>query len=114
MKAKFVLALLFLCSAVTVNAQNYSKIEKSAKAETEKVVEKFQLDQNQKTLVNRQNMVLESDLAKYNALDKKTDEAKEAIKKSRETYLTNMKNILGEDQYAEFSKMAEKDKRLKK
>lgn len=114
MKPKFLIAILFLCGAMTVNAQDNSKVEKNAKAETEKIVEKFQLDTNQEMLVYRQNMVLESDLVKYNALDKKTDEAKIAIKRSGERYLSNMKNILTADQYAEFSKMAKKDKRLKK
>ena len=114
MKAKLVLAILFLCGTLAVNAQNHTQVEKNAKAETEKVAEKLQLDPNQKSLVYRQNFVLESDLARYDAMTKKSDQAKEAIKKSGETYSTNMKNILSEEQYVEFSKMEEKDKRLKK
>lgn len=114
MKAKFILAILFFFGALTINAQTHNEIEKSAKAETQKIVDKFQLDNYQKSLVYRQNFVLQSDLSSYNAMDKKTDEAKEAIARSRELYLTNMKNILTEDQYAEFLKMTKSDKRLKK
>ncbi len=113
MKAKCLLAILFLSVVITVNAQDNSKVEKNAKAETEKIVEKFQLDQNKEMLVYRQNVVFESDLAKYNALDKKTKEVKDAIKQSRKRYLSSMKNILTAEQYIEFSKIAEKDKRLK-
>lgn len=110
MKFKTFLIALLLFTALGVNAQNQKSAEKEAKAQTEKMETKLDLDHHQKQLIQRHNSVFYSNFERYSALKNPTDAQTETMEGYAQKYKEGIKEILSDEQYTTFTEMMEKSK----
>lgn len=113
MKTLMTLAFALFLSLGAVHAQQDAKIEKAAKAKTEKMVKALNLNEEQETLVYRQYMEIEMNQSRLSKMEASAEEKEQMVKAYQTRLETSMKTILTEDQLAKYETLKQEGKMKK-
>lgn len=102
MKTLMTLAFAMFVMLGAANAQQDAKIEKAAKAKTEKLVKALDLNEEQETLVYRQYMEIEMNQTRLEKMEASAEEKEQMVKAYQTRLESSMKTILTEDQLAKY------------
>jgi len=98
-------------AGITVFGQvSAEQIEKNSKAITEQITQKIDLTEDQETLVYRQVYTYQANMTKFSTVKDMNDKMMEAKQEMENNYINSVKNIVGEDKYAEIKDIVEKKK----
>jgi len=110
-KLKLIALSIFLFAGMTVFGQvSAEQIEKNSKAIAEQINQKIDLTEDEQTLVYRQVYTFQANKMKFASVEEKTTKMVEAENQMRDQYIGAVKNIVGEDKYAEIKSIVEKKK----
>jgi|SRR5690554_6733177 len=114
MKIRFLIFALALFSYTFVSGQNkHQDLYKIAESHTEKMAVDLNLTENQRELIQRQNMIWLDQQVRYEKLETKTAEQKQYMENLKQDYIKNVTNTLTDDQRASFKTSLSKTKFLK-
>jgi len=110
-KLKLIALSIFLFAGITVFGQvSAEQIEKNSKAVAEQINQKIDLTEDEQTLVYRQVYTYEANMTKFASVEDKSSKMVEAENQMRNQYIGAVKNIVGEEKYAEIKNIVEKKK----
>jgi hypothetical protein len=98
-------------AGITVFGQvSAEQIEKNSKAITEQINQKISLTEDQQTLVYRQVYTYQANMMKFSTVNDMNDKMMEAKENMESNYFNSVKDIVGEENYAEIKDIVEKKK----
>lgn len=103
MKLKVLLSTLMIFTALAFYGQKSTDVNDIAKEKTEKLQTALDLTTDQNYKVYRQVYTYQSNLAAFNSLETKTDQQRESMKFYEDQFISEMKKILTEPQFADFT-----------
>lgn len=112
-KLRLAIIGLFLFAGITAFGQvDMDKLEKDSKAITQQIKDKIDLTEDQETLVYRQVYTYEANMMKFSTVpkDQMNDKMTKAKSDMKDNYIEAVKNIVGEEKYAEIKNILEKKK----
>lgn len=110
-KLKLLALSIFLFAGITVFGQvNAEQIEKDSKAITEQITQKIDLTEDEEMLVYRQVYTNQANMAKFSTVKDMNDKMLEAKQNMQSRYVQAVKDIVGEEKYAEIKEIVEKKK----
>jgi len=110
-KLKLLALSIFLFAGITVFGQvNSEQIEKDSKAVTEQITQKIDLTNDEEMLLYRQVYTYQANMAKFSTVQDMNDKMVEAKQNMENNYVSEVKNIVGEERYAEIKELVEKKK----